>query len=71
MLANQIDNVDPTDIIVLGQDVDSGANCVEVSVRVLGPTRELHWNDLGILSEYFGMDGCSSNCSPPKQQQQQ
>lgn len=45
MLADEIDNVDPTDIIVLNQevvDVGSGVTCLDVSMRVLGSTRELH-----------------------------
>ncbi len=41
LLADQIDGVDTTDIIVLNQEVPNvgfGVTCVDVSVRVLGPS---------------------------------
>lgn len=44
LLANEIEGVDSVDIIVLNQQVVSigfGFNCVDVSMRVLGPTSEL------------------------------
>lgn len=43
MLADTIENVDPTDIVVLNQEVvrlGFGFTCVDVSMRVLGPNRE-------------------------------
>ena len=44
MLASEIDGVDSTDILVLNQEVVNigfGFQCVDVTMRVLGPTREL------------------------------
>jgi Holliday junction resolvasome RuvABC DNA-binding subunit len=44
MLAGEIDGVDPTDIIVLNQEVVGigfGFQCVNVTMRVLAPSSEL------------------------------
>ena len=41
MLADQVTDVDATDIVVLNQEVisaGSGMYCLDVSLRVLGPT---------------------------------
>jgi len=43
MLADGVENVDPTDIIILNQgvlDIGFRVICVDVSMRVLGPTSE-------------------------------
>ena len=44
-LANEIDGLDPTDILVLSQEVDNegigfGFACVNISVHALGPNRK-------------------------------
>lgn len=44
MLADEIDGVDSTDILVLNQevvDIGFGFQCVDMTMRVLGPTCEL------------------------------
>ena len=42
VLAEQIDTVDPTDIVILNQEIVNvdDLECLDMSVRVLGPTRE-------------------------------
>lgn len=47
-LADEIDALDPTDILVLNQEVlkvEFGFNCVDISVRVLGSTRKFNLVD--------------------------